>query len=633
MVAGERRLPAEIENWQDGHGILLPIAQRTGPAGLPALAPRASGVTLGDRARFARAIRKPVARQTRRPALVLNGPDVGARGGVCSSCAERASQAVRRTGRERCSGTAGDARRLDLPGWSDTILDGRAEDAVPCSRLSSVPGLPHAHARRSPDEVYLVVPDRRGRSLMPVTPSQPRPRTSAADGTSVDGTVHGRRLSPVDGSFLRLESPQSHMHVGFSAVFAAPSGRPRPSVEALRERAAGRLHEVPWCRWRLDPAPLGLSEPRWIDDVQFDLAAHIVALTQPDDRVSHASFEALRSTVLSAPLDRSRPLWQIFLVPQLEDGRVGMVGKIHHALVDGLAALQIVSLILDPERDGWALDAVARTFADGVGALRAGATAVTHPPATVANAVRGARRVLGAAAEEILSPAPPSALNAPIGARRTLVGYHAGRDQLRAARRGGGTLNDVGLAAVAGAVRALLRRDGERPPPAPLKAMVPVSMRRLGDSAAGNQISMVTIALPVHLDSAIERLGSVREQTKSLKQTDRPVGTQQLYQAAGLLPMPLRSPAAKAMATPRQFNLTVSQSPAPRGSLYLLGCELEEVYSVVPIAQGHALAIGMVRYRQELFFGCYADPDALPEVHQLPALIEAELHDLGRAAA
>src|SRR3954452_1328823 len=172
--------------------------------------------------------------------------------------------------------------------------------------------------------------------------SQLASTNSAADAAGASGGDHGRRLSPLDGSFLRLESPQSHMHVGFSAVFAAPSGRPRPSVEALRERAAGRLHEVPWCRWRLDPAPLGLSEPRWIDDVQFDLTAHIVALTEPDDRVSFASFEALRSTVLSAPLDRSRPLWQIFVVPRLEDGRVGMVGKIHHALVDGLAALEIV---------------------------------------------------------------------------------------------------------------------------------------------------------------------------------------------------------------------------------------------------------------------------------------------------
>lgn len=464
------------------------------------------------------------------------------------------------------------------------------------------------------------------------------------------GADHGTRLSPLDGSFLRLESAQSHMHVGFSAVFAAPAGAPRPTVEALRERAAGRLHEVPWCRWRLDPAPLGLSEPRWVDDTEFDLQTHIVALTDPGDPVSYSRLEALRSAVLSVPLDRSRPLWQISLVPQLDDGRIGMVGKIHHALVDGLAALQIVNLILDAEPDtpsrppvpwqprarsgrvGWTLDAVTRSVSDGAGALRAGATAATRPRATAGNLLRGARRVLGAAAEEVLSPAPASALNVPIGARRTLVGYHAGRDELRAARRGGGTLNDVGLAAVAGAVRALLQRDGQPSPLGPLKAMVPVSMRRHGDAAAGNQISMITIALPVHVDAVHERLEWVRDQTRRVKQTDRPDGTLKLYQAAALLPAPLRTPAAKAMAAPRQFNLTVSQSPAPRGSLYLLGCELEEVYSVVPIAQGHALAIGMVRYRQELFFGCYADPDALPEIDRLPALIEAELQELGGAA-
>ena len=488
---------------------------------------------------------------------------------------------------------------------------------------------------------------------MGVTTSQPQGRQSGASSHGVNDSSadHGRRLSAVDGSFLRLESPQSHMHVGFSAVFAAPSDQPRPSIEALRERAAGRLHEVPWCRWRLDDAPLGLSEPRWIDDADFDLAAHIVALTQPDDEVSYASFEALRSAVLSAPLDRSRPLWQIFLVPHLEDGRVGMVGKIHHALVDGLAALQIVALVLDSEPDvvsqppmtwepqgrpgplGWAVDAVKQTLEDGVGALRAGANAVTHPETAVGSAVRSAKRLLGAVTEDVLPPAPTSSLNATIGARRTLVGYHARRDDLRAARRGGGTLNDVGLASVAGALRTLVLRNGEAPPPDPLKAMVPVSMRRFGDDTAGNQISMVFIPLPVHLATPRERLQWVRGQTELLKHTDRPAGTQTLYQAAGLLPTPLRSPVAKAMATPRQFNLTVSQSPAPRGSLYLLGCELEEVYSVVPIAQGHALAIGMVRYRQELFFGCYADPDALPEVHELPGLIEAEVLALGRDAA
>ena len=461
-----------------------------------------------------------------------------------------------------------------------------------------------------------------------------------------------RRLSALDGSFLRLDTPQSPMHVGWSAVFAAPEGgRPRPTIAALRERAAGRLHEVPWCRWRLDPSPLGLTEPRWIDDADFDLSAHLVQLTAQDDPVSDASFEALRSAVLSTPLDRSRPLWQIFLVPRLADGRVGTIGKIHHALVDGIAALQIVRLIGDPEADvqsqppvryeprgrggpiGWAVDAAQRAVGDGVAAMRAGAEAAAHPRSAAAAAAHTAKLIATAIAEDVLPAAPPSELNGRIGPRRALVGYHAPRDQLQAARGNGGTLNDVGLTAVAGALRTLGLRDGETPRE-PLKTMVPVSMRRIGEDDAGNQIAMVYMPLPVHLATCGERLEFVREQTARLKHTDRPDATQAFVETAGgLVPPALRTPVVRALATARQFNLTVSQSPAPRGSLFMLGCELDEVYSVVPIAQGHGLAIGMVRYRQELFFGCYADPDMLPAVHELPGLLEGELEALGAAAA
>ena len=434
------------------------------------------------------------------------------------------------------------------------------------------------------------------------------------------------------------------MHMGFSAVFASPEGQ-RPTVEALRERVAGRLHQVPWCRWRLDGAPLDLSEPRWIEDSEFDLTAHIVQLTAPHDRVSDESFEALRSAVLSSPLDRSRPLWQMFLVPLLHDGRIGMVGKIHHALADGIAALQIVSLIVDDTPDarsqapvswqprgrvgavGWALDALRQTVEGGLGGMREGASALTRPKATTQRALRGAKGMVGAA-EDVLARAPRSTLNGPIGARRALVGYHAHRDELRAARAGGGTLNDVGLAVVAGALRALSLHEGESPTQ-PLKAMIPVNMRAPGDTRAGNQFSMINIRLPVHLAIPRERLDWVRGQTDLLKYTDRPAGTYALYQAGGLLPTPLRGSVIRALSAPRVFNLTVSQSPAPRAPLYLLGCALQEVYSVVPIAQGHALAIGMVRYNQELFFGCHADPDALPAVHHLPAMLEAEVRALG----
>src|SRR5919199_2076662 len=127
------------------------------------------------------------------------------------------------------------------------------------------------------------------------------------------------RLSALDGSFLRLESSAAHMHVGWSAVFAVPDGGARPTLAALRERVAERLDGVAWCRWRLEPAPLGLAEPRWIEDPDFDLTAHVQALSEPDEPVSHAAFAALRDEMLSAPLDRDRPMWRIFLVPRLED--------------------------------------------------------------------------------------------------------------------------------------------------------------------------------------------------------------------------------------------------------------------------------------------------------------------------
>jgi WS/DGAT/MGAT family acyltransferase len=363
--------------------------------------------------------------------------------------------------------------------------------------------------------------------------------------------------------------------------------------------------------------------------------------------VSYEDFASLRDTVLSQPLDRSRALWQIFLVPRLEDGRMGMIGKIHHALVDGIAALQVVGLVADPAPDaapattpawrparrhspvGWALDELAGTAGDGLAALRATTAAASRPGDSVRGAVRGARRLLQAVREDILPRAPESALNAPIGPRRALVGYHASRADLRAARAGGGTPNDIGLTVVAGALRALARRRGEEPRAA-LKAMVPVSTRALDETGPGNQIAMLNIRLPVHLDTPRERLEWVRAQTHRLKASGRVDGVRMFYAVGGLVPAPLRTPVARALASPRTFNVTISQSPAPRGAIRVLGCELQEVYSVVPIADRHALAIGMVRYRQELFFGCYGDPDALPELDQLPGLLEAEMHALGR---
>jgi WS/DGAT/MGAT family acyltransferase len=454
------------------------------------------------------------------------------------------------------------------------------------------------------------------------------------------GTASGR-LSALDGSFLRLETPAAHMHVGWSAIFAVPAGTERPTIAALRDRVAARLDGVAWCRWRLEAAPLGLGEPRWVDDTGFELGAHVQALSEPGEPVSHEAFAALRDEVLSTPLDRARPLWRIFLIPRLEDGRVGLIGQIHHALVDGIAALQIVGLVADDVPPagppvpatafhgtaGWVLGELTHAAGEAIGAARAVAAGIAHP----ATGARWADRLLQAAREDILPAAPESLLNVPIGPRRSLVGYHAPRETVRAARAGGGTINDVGLAVVAGALRALAERRGDAPG-VPLKAMVPVSMRRPDEAGPGNRIAMVAIELPVHLADPRERLRFVRAGTRRLKDHGRAEGTYALMRAGDLVPAWLRSPVVRRLASPRVFNLTVSQSPAPRDALHMLGCEMQEVYSVVPIADRHALAIGMIRYRRELFFGCYADPDALPEIRELPGLLEAEMLQLGASA-
>jgi diacylglycerol O-acyltransferase / wax synthase len=461
--------------------------------------------------------------------------------------------------------------------------------------------------------------------------------------------MRAKRLSPLDASFLALESSGAHMHVGWSAVLAVPDGGDRPTLQALRERVAGRLDDLPWCRWRLQRAPLGLSEPRWVEDRDFALAAHVRALAEPGEPVSYVRFGQLRDALLSEPLDRSRAPWQICLIPRLEDGRLALLGKIHHSLVDGIAALQIVNLMLDSPPDtkgmvstsfptsseqgptGWAIDQLMHTTRSGLHALRGAAGAATHPYANARTALRDARRILLAARTDILPRAPDSALNAPIGKGRTLVGYRASRSDLRDARAGGGTLNEIGLTLIAGALRALALRRGE-PATEPLKVMVPVSMRRADETGPGNRISMVYVALPIEHDSPVGRLEAVRTQMHALKASGRPEGTEMLYALGGLLPAPLRSPVVKALASPRIFNLTISQSPGPRGTIHVLGCEMEEVYSVVPIPEWHSLAVGMVRYRNELFIGCYADPEALPEVREIPALLDAELQALGRRA-
>jgi diacylglycerol O-acyltransferase len=457
------------------------------------------------------------------------------------------------------------------------------------------------------------------------------------------GVEHLRmtRLSSLDGSFLRLETPNAHMHVAWSGLFEPPAGPSRPTVRALRAKVATRLARVPRFRQRLAFPPLRLAEPSWVDDPGFEVANHVTALTGGDEPVALEQFRRLTDATLSEPLDRARPLWHLYLVPRLADGRLGVIFKMHHALVDGKSAVELALLLVDrspdaePEpEDEWrpapppnaarrALDAFASSAAEPLRAARGMARMAGRPgEGGIAGTVK---RAAMAFEQDLLRAAPSSYLNAPIGPARVLVRHRAAMDDIvRAKHRAGVTVNDVCLAAVSGALRelALLRRER----PYPLKAMVPVSVRADDQRQdLGNRISFAFIELPVEIASRPGRLARVHAATAAFKASGRPAGTGAVLGALGLLPDPLKNQAARMASSARVFNLTVSNIPGPRFPLYMLGAELSEAYPVVPLAEQHALAIGMFSYCDSLCFGLYADPEALPEVDQLPAFLNSEI--------
>lgn len=437
------------------------------------------------------------------------------------------------------------------------------------------------------------------------------------------------------------------MHVAWSAFLEPPADGARPSIGALRERVSTRLAWVPRCRQRLLAAPLGLGGPCWVDDPRFDVAQHVVQLGDPDLAISPASFAAIRDTLLSTPLDRTRPLWQIALIPRLTDGRMAIVGRVHHALADGAAALTIAMLTIDvddapdappapwqaapaPSPLQRALDPLVYGAELTSRAARDVVRACEHPRSAARDALRDVGRMAQALAEDLLPSAPESQLNGPLGPRRTLVEHRVSLDRLGAITRGlESTRNDAGLAAVAGALRALALEQGV--PAAPLKALVPVNVRRAHEHGSlGNRVSMTSVWLPLELTTPHARLERVTAQTMRFKRSARSEGTQALLAGLSLLPSALRAPVIRAVA-PRRFNLTISSVPGPRTALFMHGARLEEIYPVIPMTEEQTLSIGMLAYNGHLHVGLYSDPDALPQATRLAELIDDELRALLRA--
>jgi diacylglycerol O-acyltransferase / wax synthase len=447
------------------------------------------------------------------------------------------------------------------------------------------------------------------------------------------------RLSALDASFLDVETASAHMHVGWAAAFDPPEERPAPSFEQFRDHIARRLQRAPRYRQRLAGVPLGVARPVWVDDERFDITRHVRPAAQ-------TSLGELAGSVLSTPLGRERPLWELWIADRLDDGRIGVVGKAHHCMVDGIAAVELATVLLDmePDRppdppDDWRpaeAPGQARRLVEGLVDTARGQLTLAGSAAGLLGSPRklaaGAQRAAGALANSLTPASPLDLLNGPISPYRALATLARPMDELRAIKSGYGcTINDVVLAASTGGVRRHLERHGERP--ARIKAMVPVNVR--GDDAAGefgNRISFIFLELPCNEPGAQERLRTVTGATERAKTTGEPAGASTVLDLAAAAPSVLQRALSRLVASPRTFNVVVSNIPGPQLPMWMLGCRLREAYPIVPLADGHALSIGFTSVDGGAFFGIYADRDAGPDAELLARDIGDELDELRELA-
>jgi diacylglycerol O-acyltransferase / wax synthase len=458
------------------------------------------------------------------------------------------------------------------------------------------------------------------------------------------------RLTGLDASFLHLEREGAHMHVAAVMLF---DGEP-PDYHELLDKTDRRLSLVPRYRQKLAFVPFAQGRPKWVDDPHFNLAYHIrrTALPPPGDE---DKLRALAGRVFSQPLDRDKPLWEMWLVEGLERGpggpRFAVLSKTHHALVDGISGVDIVSVLFDttpelpeeppgarwlarPEPPGLQLLTEALLERTTVpGEIVRSARAVVRGPRRVARAVGEQLVGLGAMAWAGLRPPPSSPYNVKIGPHRRFTWVRTSLDDVKAVKNAlGGTVNDVVLAIVAGGLGRHLRRRGIEPPQE-LRAMVPVSVRGESERGAlGNRVAAMMAPLPVAEEDPRRRLEIVSGAMQDIKRSGQAVGAQVLTSLSGFAPPTIMSQAARLVSTQHFFNLVVTNVPGPQHPLYLMGREMLDIFPMVPLAKGQALGVAIMSYNGRMNFGLVGDYDAMADLDDLAGDLDAALADLAAAA-
>jgi diacylglycerol O-acyltransferase / wax synthase len=459
--------------------------------------------------------------------------------------------------------------------------------------------------------------------------------------------VNADRLTGLDSSFLHLERGPAHMHVASTLVFEGPA----PEHEEFKQHIDARLHLVPRFRQKLRFVPLSQGRPKWVDDPHFNLDYHVRHTSLPPPG-SEEQLRTLAARVFSQRLDRSKPLWELWLVDGLEGDRFAIVGKSHHCLVDGVAGVDITTVLFDVDRDPAPLpdpdpwlprpepsgaqllgEALVERATSPAEVLR-GARALFRAPRQAARAIVDGLEAAGTLARAGLA-APASPFNVGIGPYRRFAWVRAELEDLkRIKREAGGTVNDVVLAAVAGALGRYLRARGHSTHELELRAMVPISVRTADQHGAlGNRVSSFMAPLPVWCEDPLERLRAVSSTMGDLKESKQAVGASLLTELTDFAPPTITGQAARLQPQQRFFNLVVTNIPGPQFPLYLLGRELETVVPMVPLARRQALCFGIMSYNGQVNFGLIGDYDAMSDLDALAEDLEASLVELRDAVS
>jgi diacylglycerol O-acyltransferase len=460
---------------------------------------------------------------------------------------------------------------------------------------------------------------------------------------------HLDRLTSIDASFLHQEGPESHMHIGAVLLFEGPA----PDFADVLDHIRGRLHLVPRYRQKLATPPLDTGRPLWVDDRSFNLEYHVRHAALPSPGTEEQLLQ-LAARIASQQLDRCKPLWECWLVEGMADDRFALMFKTHHSLVDGISGVDLATVLFDvtpdpapppdqqlepwraaPEPSPAALVvAGVRGLVNTTAEIAARAIAAASRPQRTLNVVREVAEGIGEIVWAGLNPAPETPLNVEIGphrryavVRQELSDYKLVKDAL------GGTVNDVVLTVVSGALARWLRSRGVRTEGLELRALVPVSVRTKSDRGdLGNKLTVMRGPLPVYIEDPVARLRVVKHAMDGLKDSKQAVGAATLASVNNLAPPTVLAQASRLNFSTRLFNLLVTNVPGPQLPLYVLGRRLEDLFPVAFLPRNHALAIAIMSYDGGIDYGLLGDYDALPDIDVIAQGIDDCLAELLLAA-